>query len=45
MAEQYRADVLVSCLHGRSPELIPALEEELKQRGLEAEVRVIDAGC
>ena len=45
MAEQYRADVLVSCLHGRSPELIPALEEELKQRGLETEVKVVDAGC
>jgi len=45
MAEQYRADVLVSCLHGRSPELIPALEEELKQRGLETEIKVVDAGC
>jgi len=45
MAERYRADVLVSCLHGRSPELIPALEEEIKQRGLNKEVRVVETGC
>ncbi len=45
MAEQYRADVLVSCLHDRAPGLIPALEEEIKQRGLEEEVRVVEAGC
>ncbi len=45
MAEQHRADILVSCLHDRAPELIPALEAEIKQRGLEKEVRVIAAGC
>ncbi len=45
MAERYRADVLVSCLHGRSPELIPALEEEIEQRGLSEEVRVVETGC
>jgi NADH-quinone oxidoreductase subunit F/NADP-reducing hydrogenase subunit HndC len=45
MAEQYRADVLVSCLHDRAPGLIPALEAELKQRGLEGEIRVVEAGC
>jgi (2Fe-2S) ferredoxin len=45
MAEQYRADVLVSCLHDKSPELLPALEAEVKQRGLEGEVRVVEAGC
>jgi NADH:ubiquinone oxidoreductase subunit F (NADH-binding)/(2Fe-2S) ferredoxin/Pyruvate/2-oxoacid:ferredoxin oxidoreductase delta subunit len=45
MAEQYRADVLVSCVHDRAPDLIPALEEEVKRRGLEGEVRIIEAGC
>jgi NADH:ubiquinone oxidoreductase subunit F (NADH-binding)/(2Fe-2S) ferredoxin/NAD-dependent dihydropyrimidine dehydrogenase PreA subunit len=45
MAEQYRAEVLVSCLHDRSPELIPALREEIERRGLGKEVRVVEAGC
>jgi NADH:ubiquinone oxidoreductase subunit F (NADH-binding)/(2Fe-2S) ferredoxin/NAD-dependent dihydropyrimidine dehydrogenase PreA subunit len=45
MAEQYRADILVSCLHDRAPELIPALEAEIKRRGLDKEVRVVSAGC
>jgi NADH:ubiquinone oxidoreductase subunit F (NADH-binding)/(2Fe-2S) ferredoxin/NAD-dependent dihydropyrimidine dehydrogenase PreA subunit len=45
MSEQYRADVLVSCLHDKSPDLIPALEGEIKQRGLEGEIRVVEAGC
>ena len=45
MAEKYRADVLVSCLHDKSPDLMPALEGEVKQRGLESEVRVVEAGC
>ncbi|MBN1979229.1 MAG: SLBB domain-containing protein, partial [Anaerolineae bacterium] len=45
MGEQYRADVLVSCLHDKSPDLVPALEEEVKRRGLEGEVRVVEAGC
>jgi len=45
MAEQYRADLLVSCLHDRAPELIPALEAEIAQRGLDKEVRVVKAGC
>jgi NADH:ubiquinone oxidoreductase subunit F (NADH-binding)/(2Fe-2S) ferredoxin/Pyruvate/2-oxoacid:ferredoxin oxidoreductase delta subunit len=44
-SEQYRADVLVSCLHDKSPDLMPALEEEVKRRGLEGEVRVVEAGC
>jgi NADH:ubiquinone oxidoreductase subunit F (NADH-binding)/(2Fe-2S) ferredoxin len=45
MAERYRADVLVSCVHDRVPDLIPALEAEVKRRGLEGEVRVVEAGC
>jgi len=45
MTEQYRADVLVSCLHDRAPELLPALEKEVKDRGLGDEVRVVEAGC
>ena len=45
MAERHRADVLVSCLHGRCEELIPALEEEIKRRGLVGEVEVVEAGC
>ena len=45
MAEQYRADVLVSCVHDRAPDFIPALEAEVKRRGLEGEVRVVEAGC
>ena len=44
-AEQHRADVLISCLHGRSPELIPALQEEIERRGLAGEVDVVEAGC
>lgn len=45
MAKIHRADILVSCLHDRAPELIPALEAEVKQRGLEKEVKVVSAGC
>ncbi|HEC34405.1 MAG TPA: NADH-quinone oxidoreductase subunit NuoF [Chloroflexi bacterium] len=45
MAERHRADVLVSCLHGRSPELILAFQEEIKRRGLADEVQVVDTGC
>jgi NADH:ubiquinone oxidoreductase subunit F (NADH-binding)/(2Fe-2S) ferredoxin/Pyruvate/2-oxoacid:ferredoxin oxidoreductase delta subunit len=45
MAERHRADVLVSCLHGRCPELIPALQQEIERRGLAGEVEVIEAGC
>lgn len=45
MTEPYRADVLVSCLHDREPDLVPALREEVKQRGLEGEVRIVEAGC
>ncbi len=42
---RHRADVLVSCLHDRAPDLMPALEAEVKRRGLEEEVRVVNAGC
>ncbi len=45
MAEQYRADVLVSCLHDRAPDLLPALRKEVEQRGLAGEVRIVEAGC
>jgi len=45
MAERHRADLLVSCLHGRCPELIPALQEEIERRGLAGEVDVVEAGC
>ena len=45
MAERYRADVLVSCLHGKSPDLIPALKQEIEQRGLAGEVKVVETGC
>jgi NADP-reducing hydrogenase subunit HndC len=45
MAQQYRADLLVSCIHDRSPEVVAALENEIKQRGLDQEVRVVTAGC
>ena len=45
MTERYRADLLVSCLHGRFPELVPALEEEIERRGLVREVRVVETGC
>jgi NADH:ubiquinone oxidoreductase subunit F (NADH-binding)/(2Fe-2S) ferredoxin len=43
--ERHRADVLVSCLHGRCPELIPALQGEIERRGLAGEVDVVEAGC
>jgi NADP-reducing hydrogenase subunit HndC len=42
---QHRADVLVSCLHDRGPELVHALEEEIGRRGLAGEVKVVEAGC
>ena len=45
MAERYRADLLVSCVHDRAPDFVPALEAEVKRRGLEGEVRVVEAGC
>ena len=45
MAERHRADLIVSCLHGRCPELLPALQEEIKRRGLAGEVDVVEAGC
>ncbi len=45
MAELHRADVLVSCLHGRAPEFIPTLQEEIGRRGLAEEVRVVETGC
>jgi NADH:ubiquinone oxidoreductase subunit F (NADH-binding)/(2Fe-2S) ferredoxin/NAD-dependent dihydropyrimidine dehydrogenase PreA subunit len=45
MAEQFRADLLVSCLHDKAPDLMPALKAEVKRRGLEGEVRVVEAGC
>ncbi len=45
MAERHRADLLISCLHGRYPELIPTLQEEIERRGLTGEVGVVEAGC
>ena len=45
MAQQYRADLLVSCVHDRPLDVITALENEIKQRGLDQEVRVVTAGC
>ena len=45
MAEQYRADVIVSCLHGRCEDLLPALREEIERRGLGGEVGVTESGC
>lgn len=45
MAERYRADMLVSCLHDRAPDLLPALAAEVERRGLAGEVRVVEAGC
>jgi NADP-reducing hydrogenase subunit HndC len=45
MAQQYRADLLVSCVHDRPPEVVTALENEIKQRGLDQEIRVVTAGC
>ena len=45
MAERYRADILVSCLHDRAPNLIATLEAEVKRRGLEGEVRIVESGC
>jgi NADH:ubiquinone oxidoreductase subunit F (NADH-binding)/(2Fe-2S) ferredoxin len=45
MPERHRADVLVSCLHGRCDELIPALGDEIKRRGLADEIDVVEAGC
>ena len=45
MTERYRADLLVSCLHGRFPELVPALKGETERRGLTGEVRVVETGC
>ncbi len=45
MADLYRADILVSCRHGRTPELVSALKEEIGRRGLAEEVRVVETGC
>ncbi len=45
MADLHRADVLVSCRHGRTPELLPALQDEIERRGLAEEVHVVETGC
>ncbi len=45
MVDRYRADVLISCLHGRVPDLVPALKEEIARRGLADEVKVVETGC
>ncbi len=45
MAERHRADVLVSCLHGRCADLVPALTAEIERRGLAGEVEVVETGC
>ena len=48
MAKRYQADVLVcnckACTEAGAPELMHALQEEVKQRGLEDEVRVEETG-
>ncbi len=44
MAERHRA-VLVTCLHDRSPGLIPAFQEEIERRGLTDEVGVVQTAC
>jgi len=48
MAKRDRADVLVcgcpACTEAGAPELLHALQEEVKQRGLEDEVRVMETG-
>ncbi len=43
--QQHRADLLVSCVHDHAPDLVPALKAEVKRRGLEGEVKVVEAGC
>ena len=45
MVERHRANVLVSCLHDRSPELIPTLQEEIKRHSLTDEVSVSETAC
>jgi len=45
MSNQHRADVIVSCLHGRYPDLISALQGEIGRRNLSAEVDVVESGC
>ncbi len=45
MVDRYRADVLISCLHGRVPDLVPALKEEIARRGLADEIKVVETGC
>ena len=48
MAKRFRADVLAcgcpACTEAGAPELLHALQEEVKQRGLEDEVRVVETG-
>lgn len=45
MAERHRVDVLVSCLHGRCPELVPAFQEEIERRGLADQAKVVETHC
>jgi len=48
MAKRYRADVLVcscpACTEAGAPELLHALQEEVKRRELEDEVQVVETG-
>jgi NADP-reducing hydrogenase subunit HndC len=45
MADLYRADVLISCLHGQSADLAPTFRQEIERRGMAGEVRVVETGC
>ena len=45
MAEDSRRSIIVSCIHDRAPQLMPALQAEIDRRGLAANVDLVDAGC
>ncbi len=45
MAQQHRADVLISCLHDRSRGLTPAFQEQIKRYGLTDEIGIVQTAC